>query len=361
MAIPITCPGCGRNFKVRDNMAGRKGKCPACGTILTIPANAPDTAAPEAAVAAAGAAAPEPAAPSAPAQETPEQAAPPTPAPSGGGLMKMECKGCGGTIEYRPEQGLFKCKFCQSVYEVEATAGGGVSVTAIKIIEKKLDNIEGYTKTSASAMSEERLQKKAAAVQDKIDYSYIEFENSPIRRLATGAVLGGIVGVVLAIAGLANMTEAAGWVLIVIGGLLVAGAVVVMQRFKAAKTAFNRKAEETKQQELEPIYNRLREIGATMDGGAVSLGFTESTSVPQRYCVCCHKNIVPAKSGGGLGGAVSGMNLALTILTCGAWIPAWIVIALLMKGGGMASRAVKSGACPDCGTKTLFPARIPNS
>ena len=37
MPITVTCEGCGKKLRVKDELAGRKGKCPACGTVLVIP------------------------------------------------------------------------------------------------------------------------------------------------------------------------------------------------------------------------------------------------------------------------------------------------------------------------------------
>jgi hypothetical protein len=37
MTIAFSCPGCGKQFKVSDNMAGRKAKCSACATIIQVP------------------------------------------------------------------------------------------------------------------------------------------------------------------------------------------------------------------------------------------------------------------------------------------------------------------------------------
>lgn len=36
--IAFTCTGCGNNFQVNDEFAGRKTKCPKCGTVLIVPA-----------------------------------------------------------------------------------------------------------------------------------------------------------------------------------------------------------------------------------------------------------------------------------------------------------------------------------
>lgn len=43
MSIPVTCR-CGKSFRVKDEHAGKKGKCPACGDLLLVPDHA-DTAA----------------------------------------------------------------------------------------------------------------------------------------------------------------------------------------------------------------------------------------------------------------------------------------------------------------------------
>lgn len=37
MAIPFTCPSCNASFRVKDEMAGKKGKCPQCGTGVVVP------------------------------------------------------------------------------------------------------------------------------------------------------------------------------------------------------------------------------------------------------------------------------------------------------------------------------------
>ena len=37
MPITVTCEGCGKTLKVKEELAGKRGKCPACGALLTIP------------------------------------------------------------------------------------------------------------------------------------------------------------------------------------------------------------------------------------------------------------------------------------------------------------------------------------
>src|SRR6476620_5372965 len=37
MAIDVTCPGCKTRFQVSDKFAGKKGPCPKCKTVITIP------------------------------------------------------------------------------------------------------------------------------------------------------------------------------------------------------------------------------------------------------------------------------------------------------------------------------------
>jgi len=39
MAIGFACIGCGKELTVRDELAGKKGKCPGCGMIVSVPSN----------------------------------------------------------------------------------------------------------------------------------------------------------------------------------------------------------------------------------------------------------------------------------------------------------------------------------
>ena len=38
--LDVACPGCRRVLKIKEELAGRKGKCPHCGHALTVPAPA---------------------------------------------------------------------------------------------------------------------------------------------------------------------------------------------------------------------------------------------------------------------------------------------------------------------------------
>ena len=38
MSIPVTCPKCRTSFRVKDEWAGKKGKCPQCKALLEVPA-----------------------------------------------------------------------------------------------------------------------------------------------------------------------------------------------------------------------------------------------------------------------------------------------------------------------------------
>lgn len=77
MPISIRCSGCSRTINAPDHAAGKRVKCPACGTVLSVPAAKPATAAPAAAQPAAPARSP--AAPS-PAAAPPAAAFPSSPA-----------------------------------------------------------------------------------------------------------------------------------------------------------------------------------------------------------------------------------------------------------------------------------------
>jgi predicted Zn finger-like uncharacterized protein len=37
MPISVTCPACAAAFQVKDEYAGKKGKCPKCKAVLTVP------------------------------------------------------------------------------------------------------------------------------------------------------------------------------------------------------------------------------------------------------------------------------------------------------------------------------------
>ena len=340
MAIRVTCQHCGKALNAPESATGKKAKCPGCGAIFTI--SAPETeevllseASPEV-------------------KQTSDST--PQMQTASSSLKSMQCQGCGGTVEYQDGQGLFKCKYCGSVYESVSASGGGFSVNTVMV--KKLEKIEKYTETTSQIMTEGRLQKKASNVQDKLDYKFIEFDNSIQRKLATAAPIMVLTGIILFIASFTGRRFNVGFM--AIGIILPALGALFFVNFKKARAAFQEKLEEMKKKELEPIYDRLRQIGSVMEDGTVSLGYTESTGVPMRYCVCCHKNVTPSKASGSSLAGLTGGNLILTIMTCGLWIPAWFLIEIVARGGKLAGRSFQKGTCPECGNKSLLPARIPN-
>jgi hypothetical protein len=147
----------------------------------------------------------------------------------------------------------------------------------------------------------------------------------------------------------------------VVGAVPIAAGVGAFMWFKQADKAYHKEAAELQREKLEPIYEQLRKVGAVLEGGNVSLGYTESTSTPQRYCVSCHQNVTPGKGKGGKGGGPGiATDLCLTIATGGMWLVARVLIGLLTRGSSAARRAVAKGKCPMCGGTPLFPARIVN-
>ena len=85
--IHFRCARCGQKVIVRDEFAGKQGKCPNCKSLLTIP-------------------------------EAP--AAPPAPTAAPGSLVKFFCFRCGQRISARQELGgrKIKCPHCGVVTEV---------------------------------------------------------------------------------------------------------------------------------------------------------------------------------------------------------------------------------------------------
>ena len=327
MAITFKCAGCGSSFKVPEQYAGKRAKCKSCGATLQVPTVS--EVSPKSTAA------------------RPKSVSATQPRPRA--LQAMKCESCGGTVQYAPGQGYFECKYCHSKYSATTDSQGNSAVQTIELreIAKKVDQVSGELQVT-------RLQKNAGIVQDKLDFKYVEFHHSSARRAGSIAVVCWIIGGLVLLYGLFDGVFAA----VAAGGVIVGiGVLLFFLVFKRAQAAMQAECEQIRSSELEPIFERLRKVGGILEGGEVALGYTESTATPMRYCVSCHKNVTPTKARAG-GGALSGMNLALTIITCGAWLPAWFLIAIIAKAGSSARRAVSAGACPQCGTTPLFPARI---
>ena len=372
MAIQFKCPNCGQAYSVPENNAGKKAKCKACGNPIIIPGASPAQAkqpvkgAPAAAKPAKPAQTPPPTdqrsdmektfqnvaavASGAGAAASAGDAPSPAPAPSRQvPLHAMKCASCGGKVEFKVNQGTFQCKFCGSQYNATTNEAGKAVVQTVMLRELKqsVDRVDNELRA-------ERLQKKAASVQDQLDFKYVEFFHSLPRKAGSAAFIMWIVGAIILLAG-----SDYGFTMIIVGLAVIGAGVGAFMWFKQADKAYKQESAELEHEKLEPIYAQLREIGAVLEGGNVSLGYTESTSTPQRYCVSCHQNVTPDKGKGG-GGSLTGINFFLTIMTCGMWLPAWIFIGLLTKGGSAASRAVAKGKCSICSGTPLFPARIVN-
>ncbi len=262
----------------------------------------------------------------------------------------MKCQSCGGTVEYQNGQGMFQCNYCGSKYNSTRDSTGQFSLEIVELVKQVI--------RAGDEMEVARLQEKAGNIQDKIDFGYVQFHHSWGRKAGSAATICWIVGALLAIIGASGDETSVGLILFGIG-LIGVGVALFFLVFKKAEAAFVAESNRIENEELESVFNQLRQKGAGLEGGNVALGYTESTKTPLRYCVSCHQNATPQK-GKGAGGMLSGVNLALTIITCGMWLPAWFFIAIISKAGGAARRAVAKGSCPMCGTTPMFPARIKN-
>jgi len=380
MAIAFKCPSCGQVYSVPEQSAGKKARCKACGNTVVIPAAGPGPAkqAPQ------GGAAPPTAKPVQKPAATPagggkgmaqapdersarentfDQVAAVASGGAGGpaggagsaasggaALHAMKCASCGGRVDFKSGQGMFQCKFCGSQYNATTNEAGKAVIQTVMLRELKqsVDRVDGELRA-------ERLQKKAANVQDQLDHKYVEFFHSLPRKAGSAAFILWAIGAIMVYAGFVH-----GIGVLVVGLVLIGAGVGGFMWFKQADKAYQKEAAELQREKLEPIYEQLRKVGAVLEGGNVSLGYTESASTPQRYCVSCHQNVTPSKGKGGGGGALTGVNFFLTVVTCGMWLPAWILIGLLTRGSSAARRAVAKGKCPMCGGTPLFPARIVN-
>lgn len=368
MAIKFKCSSCGQGYSVPEQSAGKTAKCKNCGNPVVIPAAPPATpsAPPPPQPAEAQPVQPQPGAADdrSAMEKTFENVAamaaggaagassgaanPAAPAASGQGhLRKMKCVECGGNVKFKVNQGNFQCKFCGREYEATTNAEGKAVVRVIAELKKSVDNVDNELRAK-------RLQEKAAAVQDQLDSEYVEFFHSLPRKAGSAAFILWIIGAIMLLAGTEH-----GFSMIIVGLVLIGAGVGAFMWFKQANKAYQAQAEQMENEKLKPIHDQLRKIGAVLEGGNVSLGYIEKTSTPQRYCVNCRQNVTPDKGKGG-GGSLTGVNFFLTVITCGAWLPAWILIGILTKGGSAASRAVAKGKCPMCAGTPLFPARIAN-
>ena len=103
MAIHLSCR-CGKKLAVREELAGRKGKCPSCGTVLAIPSGAPAPAPPKPPPAAKSPSAVFKPAPAHPVLSPAGKAAPGHACPSCGAPVKSQeifCVKCGASLENR--------------------------------------------------------------------------------------------------------------------------------------------------------------------------------------------------------------------------------------------------------------------
>jgi predicted RNA-binding Zn-ribbon protein involved in translation (DUF1610 family) len=126
MPIKIPCVSCGRTLSAPDSAAGKRARCPSCGTVQQLPAAAePDVLEPEA-VPEPGAYAPPPPPPP-PVDDDPfaslgepygvVEDAPPVAKVAGGGggggEQRRPCPMCGEMIAMT----AMKCRFCNSIFD----------------------------------------------------------------------------------------------------------------------------------------------------------------------------------------------------------------------------------------------------
>ena len=106
MAIEFGCPSCQQMVRVADAAAGKKGKCPRCGTIVQIPG---------------------------PAAAAPVVAAAPKPKPAKPGSVSFPCPGCGRTMNAPAAMAgkKGKCPHCQTVVVIGGSAPAAAPQSAV--------------------------------------------------------------------------------------------------------------------------------------------------------------------------------------------------------------------------------------
>ncbi|MGO8749844.1 MAG: hypothetical protein ACLQNE_28195 [Thermoguttaceae bacterium] len=116
MAISIICPSCQKKLSAPDSAAGKKAKCPACGTIVVVPQIVQD--AEEIGATEVPSSGPAAAQPTAGLPNWLDEMMPPaTPAPAqtadDGGQPRRPCPECGELIV----ADAAKCRFCGAVFD----------------------------------------------------------------------------------------------------------------------------------------------------------------------------------------------------------------------------------------------------
>jgi predicted RNA-binding Zn-ribbon protein involved in translation (DUF1610 family) len=116
VAISIICPSCQKKLSAPDSAAGKKAKCPACGTIVVVPQivhDAEEIGATE--VPSSGPPVTQPAAglPNWLDEMMPPATPPPAQAADDGGQPRRPCPECGELIV----AGAAKCRFCGAVFD----------------------------------------------------------------------------------------------------------------------------------------------------------------------------------------------------------------------------------------------------
>jgi DNA-directed RNA polymerase subunit RPC12/RpoP len=279
MAIAFKCLGCGQVYSVPEQSAGKKARCKACGNTVVIPAAASTVSKQPVKGGAASAPSPKPAqkpiagpsgggkgkeqvpdersarektfdqvaavasggaeGPAGP-QGPSRSGAGPRPhggaaaAPGGAALHAMKCASCGGRVEFKSGQGIFQCKFCGSQYNATTNEAGKAVVQTVMLRELKqsVDRVDGELRA-------ERLQKKAANVQDQLDHKYVEFFHSLPRKAGSAAFVLWIIGAVAVVAGLDSDIKIAA-----VGAVLIAAGVGAFMWFKQADKAYQKEAAE---------------------------------------------------------------------------------------------------------------------
>ena len=118
MTIEFSCQGCGKSMRAPDAAAGKKGQCPQCGTLNTIPLAGGDT-------------------PSTSSFSPPTPAPGPAPSPAAAGTLEFACGSCGRSMRSPASAAgkKGKCPTCGAVTQIPlsapapaaASSGGGAA------------------------------------------------------------------------------------------------------------------------------------------------------------------------------------------------------------------------------------------
>jgi predicted RNA-binding Zn-ribbon protein involved in translation (DUF1610 family) len=184
VAIRVTCNSFGAASIAPDGAAGKRAKCPNCGTqnqIAALGAIVP----------------PRPAAVATP-PDLPSRSS-----PSASDFITLACPSCGGSLKITSNADRFACKYCSREHLVRRENG----ILSVTPVLEKLDRIVSGVDRHASELAISRLKRECHDIEGRIAdaWNYIESWQDHVDKRKSAAIthciLIGVIGIVISLCG----------------------------------------------------------------------------------------------------------------------------------------------------------------